>query len=137
MRVNTTFTTKARCATFSNSQETVERLDIELTFDINSASHLLFRFGSSRFLIGKYHTNIVPAPNKNLNFAITLYDPDTEKTYYVANPETLLSDVLSGYEQLRLLQKASSLLGLADLNLEGEDNSDEVLDEFELPSEEE
>jgi hypothetical protein len=136
MDIKTTFSVIARCRKrnmlddrdkfikISNKNigdYTVE--DIELTFDINSARKLLFKFTGRYLLLGEY--NIIMNQEDNNNY-ISIVDKD-HNLYLVTNVNQLLNEVIAGYDNLVVLNKMIDILNYDYSTL---DNNNNVEDEF-------
>lgn len=128
MKMNFGFTVIARCQKFETGTSGVdsEKVDIELTFDLEKAMRFLFRFYENVIIIDEYKMFIKSNENSKLK-AIALFKDDY--TYLVLNENQLVNDILKGYNYLVTMEKVTDIMEF-DFNAAIDFNNSDVEDEF-------
>lgn len=134
MTINNTFTVLARCKKYETGviepDLHSEIVDIDLTFNLESAEKFLFRFYSSKVLVDNY-TLVYDiegvVPNISIK-GISLFDK--RYTYIVRNASQLISEVINGYRSLIILDKFSTVSQFDFNNIIDIINSSNIEDEF-------
>lgn len=129
MKLNMTFTVTVETRRFSKDKENDggENIDLELTMNTMEASMFLFKICKNVFEYKDYKVFIMidqtTGEAKSVSFL-------TEEYQYVVRATTkFYSEVLTGYEKIRLLEKLSAVAEYAEFQSSAPD-SEEILDEF-------
>lgn len=130
MKLDTTFTVLARCSVFEmdNPDKETYKEDIELKFNMETAEMFLFRWNPSSFLLDGYK---VAVKYNNLSNLQSIFLFKDNKGYIIKNLAQVINDVLTGYLQIRTLDKISDIMTFdfkAGIDIQ---ESEDVEDEFE------
>ena len=110
-----------------------ENTDLDLTMNTLEAGCFLFKTAKNIF---KYRNYKVLMVAKNSGEIGGISFEDGKYTYVVRSLELFISEVLAGYEKIRLLEKMAAIAEYAEFTSSAP-NDDKVIDEFDLEKNEE
>lgn len=129
MKLNMTFTITVETKRFANGEDNDagENIDLDLTLNTLESGLFLFKISKNIFQYQDYKvlimTDNVTGEAKSVSFLTDDY------TYIVKSKNKFYSDILTGYEKIRLLEKLSAISEYAEFQSSAPSDN-EILDEF-------
>ena len=131
MKIDMSFKVTALCKVYNTTQETdVDNMELTLELDVKQAMNFLFKFTPNTFDYQQFKVHL----SHDDHHVLTVISFRVKNNLYiVTNKDKFLSEVLEGYERIRMMEKLSSIIEFSGFTSSTPD-SDEVLEEEDFES---